>query len=445
MSDVRARELITTAQHTLDDATAELMPPVVVPTAPVIVHAGESWQAAHDAADDGATILVEVGSYAGALVSTKRITWQALDPIAPGRIARDAVVPTLRSTGTTLLNSATDAVFIGLGFTSGDPNATIVADVGVRLVLDRVLVLGDPVKGQHRGCCLHGTDAVVRQSVIDHCFAVGRDAQAVACWDGTDGLTIFDCYLGGGAQSFMAGGADAVSADRIPKRIKILASRLSKELRWYALGAQIKCAIELKDVIDFAMADCVCEYAGISGGSTGYAALVTPRNQNGTATYSTISGVTFDRSTFRYAGGGMNFLGSDDEKDAKTGVVHQSGPLADIAIRHCFFDLDPTAGPWKGPARCFIINRGPAYPVTRLTLDSITVHGAHMDVGLYVIKAPLGLVVNNLILAAGTKYGDVKVDAGGGGWSALQTLAPDTIVDAATRTGTATGAVGYPA
>lgn len=415
----------------LQQALVELQaPPPPPPTNNIIpVTAGALLQSVHDSAPEGSTLQLEPGTYNGVLNSTKRLTWESNLILPPGRITPNLCPVTIISSGQTLTNKATDAIFRGMCFKSTDPQQTIVVDNGLRFVFEQCVSIGDPAKGQHRGFCPHGTDAIITDSFIDECWLVGRDAAAIGGWDGTNGLLVNNSYLGGGAQSILFGGADPANPSRTPQKIQIQKCILSKNPNWYTLGAQIKTALELKNAVDVTVQDTVMEYAGISGGSTGYVCLLTPRNQNNTAPFSSVQRVLLERCLMRFGGGAFNLLGQDD--------TNPSGPLMDITIRNVMAsDLDPT-GPWKGQGRIFLFNKGPQ----KVTIDGFTAAGKNLQAQFYFIKPPVGLTVRNAVLPV-TKYG-VKIDGGASGWDAVKatTFAPDTVVDL--KPGD-TGAVGYP-
>lgn len=430
----KARSLIQQSIACSQDALAALddSPTPPTPSDEITVPAGTSLQAAIDAAPDGATLLVEPGTFEERITVAKPLTIKPTIAVVDGRAT--AVSPTvwLTSSGPTVTISGSHVNLTGLGVQSTNCDQDLLVDVGDHTVLDRCVLLGDPIKGQHRGIQAHGGNCQYLQCYVDNCFLPGRDAQALSGWDGTNGLLVDDCYLGGGAQSIMFGGADPSDESRTPRNVLIKRSTLSKSPDWYACGAQIKCALELKNCLDFAIEDCVLDYAGISGGSTGYSILFTPRNQNNSAPYSSVQRVRVERCLCRYAGGGANLLGSDD--------ANPSGPLSDVVFYNVEFrDMDPSAE-CGGQGRVFLLNSGNAHAVANVTIDSVTASGVNMKAGLYVIKAPSGLIVRNLVLPE-TKYGDVKIDGGGSGWDALLELAPDTVVD---LTDDDTGASGVP-
>src|SRR5262249_33580269 len=142
-------------------------------------------------------------------------------------------------------------------------------------------------------------------------------------------------------------------------------------LEWYG-KYDIKCGLELKCADTVIVQDTTIEYAGISGGSTGFVLLLTPRNQDGTAPWSLVQHVRFERVTLRNGGGVANLMGHDSP--------NQSGTLNDIVFKNVYAEnIDPKAGPWNGQGRCFLVTSAPS----GIVLDGVTVKGANLGASFY--------------------------------------------------------------
>jgi hypothetical protein len=99
---------------------------------------------------------------------------------------------------------------------------------------------------------------------------------------------------------------------------------LSKNPAWYAQHVQIKNAFELKCAINVKLTNSILEYAGTSAGQGAYLIVLTPRNQDGGAPWSTVQNVLIENCIGRYAGGVAQFLGRDDGNESDVlGVVIQ--------------------------------------------------------------------------------------------------------------------------
>lgn len=407
--------------------TDELMAPLPPSGGPKVISAGTLLQPVLDSAEDGTTFLLEDGVYSGNLKFVKPVTLRSRSEALPGRVKKAFRPVVLQAKTThTLLNYGLN--FTGIGFGSDDPLQTIVTGTAERVTFDRCTILGDPVKGQRRGLLANGKTTTLLGCHIDDCRLPAKETQAVLGTDKTDTLLIDNCYLGGGSQSVMIGGADPSSEANIPQNIVIRRSTLSKNPAWYLENAQIKCALELKDCIGFIMQDSIFEYGGVAEGQAGYLMLFTPRNQGGTAPYSTVRNVLIERCTGRHGGGCVSMLGTD--------YVNTSGFLEGLIIRNVMFDdIDPHLVTGSS-GRCFYFNNAPR----EVTLDGITINGSNLNsIGYFDKAPPVGLEIRNMKYPA-SKY-PWKIDGGGQGIPAIQAYAPDAIIKISP---TDIGAVGYP-
>lgn len=328
-----------------------------------------------------------------------------------GRVTRDEPLPTFTG-GLRVLGDAVGLYSLALA--NAVQTADILVLLGLAPVVSRCRILGDPVNGQKRGIAANGGDMLIAHCLVDYCFQPAQDAQAICGWDmRAPGLIIDDCELRGGAQSVMIGGADTLTAAGIPMKIRISNSLLTKDPAWIG-KAQIKCALEFKNVIGAFVTNCVLEYGGVSQGQGAYLVVATVRNQGGKAPFSTIRDVVLQGCTGGHAGGVLNLLGSDN--------VNPSGPLDGLTLSDCHFtDIDPLT--WKGAGRLFTFDRAPK----NVTLRNVTVEGANLLALGYFTGAAPGLIMAGLDLPP-AKYG-WKIDAGGSGRRALQTLMPDAQLD----------------
>jgi hypothetical protein len=402
---IQAQQQLASALLALDEASAP--PPALLIATPAAL------DLALARAPAGAVLtLSRTLVYPGGLTLTTPVTLQS-EIVGTGRMTREEPAPTVLGG---IRVTADDVTLIGLAIRHTNPRTDIVVLSGARPTLDRCRVLGDPLTGAKRGIAANGSAMTIRRGYIDDCWQPAQDAQAICAWDMGPGLDIDDCYLAGGAQSVMLGGADPTSEARTPRNVSIQHSTLTKNPRWFAAGVQLKCALELKNAIGVRVTDCALEYAGTSQGQGAYLIVATPRNQGGQAPYSTVRDVVIAQCTGRFAAGLVNLLGTDN--------VHPSGPLADFTIQDCqFTDIDPT-GLTGGTGRLFMVDRAPQ----RVTLDGITVAGQHLAaLGYFSGAAPVGFVATRLTLPP-AKYG-WKIDAGGMGRAALQTYMPDAQLD----------------
>jgi hypothetical protein len=404
MPDIAAaKSALASAQALMQKAIAALTDTV----SPVIrVNAGQSLQAAIDAAPAHATLQLEDATYDGAIMISKPLSFIGFNPPPTRRATRTSVSAWITSRDpqqTIFIDSPELVQFTGIGVKTTSQDATLINHVGAGLVLDRVVALGDPAVGAHRGLLLNGATVQVRQCYVDDIFVFGRDSCALGGTDGSRDIVVDDCALYGAGMSVLFGGADSSSVERMPTNVRITHSLLSKNPAWYTMrgptGAtiNIKNAYELKVGINCYLADSILEYAGISEGQSAYLILLNVRNQNGKAPWTAIKNFKTERILGRHAGGCINFLGADDRPGFPSDV------LDGATIKNAkFTDIDPTSGPWKGAGRGFFFANAPRH----VTLDGITVEGTLGALGYFDVpaKRPLGLTLQN-IKSSPTTYG----------------------------------------
>lgn len=418
MSIEKAREL---ARQLLD----ELADP---PAAPVPIATPEALDAALLTAAAGETLLLSTALiYPSPLtlrvgVRLQSETWAGLQ----GRqIAGDEPAPRFLAGVTALVDGHQ---LLGVEIRQTDPLRTIGIMGGIGSIWDRVRVLGDPARGAHRGIDYRGASGAITNSYVDDIFQPAQDTQAVYSQEMLPGGGLFmeNNYFCAAGETVMFGGGDPSSEAGIPRNVVLNNSVLTKKPEWLAFvtptkhAQQIKCALELKNIISFQSSGCAFEYAGISEGQGGYLFVLTPRNQGNTAPFTTVQDVSIENFSGRCCSGIANFLGSDN--------VHPSGPLKNVTLRNgAVSQVDRATLPGT-TGRLFMFDRGPQ----AVTLDTIAVDGQNVTAACYFTGAPpVGLVVKNLTLPP-SKYGN-KIDGstgkGGSGRAALLAYMPDATLD----------------
>lgn len=312
---------------------------------------------------------------------------------------------------------------LGIEIRHTDPTKTISVMGGLDSGWDRVRVLGDSSKGGKRGIDFRGGLGTITNSYVDDIFQPAQDTQAIYSQEMLPGggLAIMGCFLRAAGQSVMLGGGDPASAAGVPSNVQLLRSVLTKRPEWLTIvngrhAQQVKCALELKNIVGFSSDGCTFEYAGMSAGQGGYVFVLTPRNQGNTAPFSTVQDVAVEHFTARYGSGVVNFLGSDN--------LHPSGPLKNVAFRNgTVTDIDHLTLPGT-TGRLFMFDRSPQ----SITLDTIAVDAQNVAaLGYFAGAAPVGFVASRLTLPP-SKYG-WKIDAGKSGRAALLAYMPDAQLD----------------
>lgn len=345
----------------LDTATAEIAaakaillgstPEPPEPDDVIEVGPGDDLRSVIEQAPAGATLRIDVGyTYdLGVLTISKPLTLEssAAATLPPGRVTPSLVGPQLRGE---VAFTAPGIVWRGLRL-EGTGQTMITA--GPATFLDRCLLLGRDTAEQHRGVAANAPDISIYGCHIGNVWA-DQDSQAVCGWDGMQHLSIRDSFLEASGENFMAGGADASSADRMAADVLIEDCTFSKPTAWMTkAGCVAKNLLELKAVKGCTIRRCHFEYSWAQG-QAGYAIVVTVRNQNGQAIWSTIEDVLIEDNTIRHVAGGFSFLGRDDE--------HESQVMQRVTVRrNTIEDLSRSwAMPGKDPAgRAYFISGGP--------------------------------------------------------------------------------------
>lgn len=284
---------------------------------------------------------------------------------------------------------------LGLDVRHTTPTTDIVSVRANFATLDRLRLLGDPVTGTKRGVQFHAGSWILARSYVDDIKQPAQDTQAVYTQEMTKpyGGLVDDCYLSAAGQAVMVGGGDPPDESQIPRDITIQRSTLTKNAAWYTEAWQIKCALELKNCIGFAIYDSTLSGAGTSQGQGAYLIVLTPRNQGGAAPWSTVQNVVIDHCAGDTASGVLSMMGYDASVDKP------SGPLKNVIVRDSkFTNIDPK-GPTKltqekGSGRLFYYQRGPAM----VTLEALTVEGQNLKALTYMEYEPPTGVLRNLKL-----------------------------------------------
>jgi hypothetical protein len=328
--------------------------------------------------------------YPTALTLRRSVTLQAETLTAGAHGRSTSPLPSFRD-GITIPGDA--VTLIGLEVRKGDPLTDIVTFTGAHVTLDRLRILGDPLKGAKRGVRANGNgDAAIVRSYIDDCFQSypGNDSQAILAWDMAPGLLIEDNFLRAGSETVMIGGADASSdAERMPANVTIRGNTITKRPEWQAQPIGVKNTLELKAVRGATIEDNDISQSWGGHGQDGYLFLITPRNQDGRAPWSTVQDVIFRHNRLSHAAAAFNVLGLDNIKESKAGMptpigtVRPSVRMARVSITgNTVTDIDPTA--YTGSNRLMLIGAGPE----QLTIDGNTFAAVHLGAQVYFYGAP---------------------------------------------------------
>ena len=346
-----------------------LVATLTVHAATITVPAGGNVQSAINAAQYGDTIILEAGAIYNASLTlplksgTGEIVIQSsrLSELPEGvRVspAQSALFAKLQSSipAEPVVKTAAGAHhyrFQGIEFSTSTPT-TVVYDlirlgngrdlqttldqVPHHLVFDRCYIHGFDTQDVQRGVSFNSAETTVSNSYISNIHGAGFDTQAIGGWNGPGPFRIINNYLEAAGENIMFGGSDPASEAFIPSNIEVRRNFVFKPLSWkvgdptYAGNHwTVKNLFELKNAKNVVVDGNVFQNCWTDG-QTGIPILFTVRNQDGTAPYSIISNVTFTNNVVKGAEGGMNFLGSDNEKPSQrsTGALVANNLFTDI-------------------------------------------------------------------------------------------------------------------
>lgn len=180
------------------------------------------------------------------------------------------------------------------------------------IIFDRCYVHGTPSAQNIRGIEMDGAYIAVIDSYVSDFQANGQDTQALWAYNTTGPLKIVDNYLEAAGENVLFGGADSLSSSLVPSDIQISENYFFKPL------SLIGTSLDVKNLLEFKAAQRVL----VSGNTfvnnplqsqNGFALLVTPRNQDGSAPWSVTSDIAFSQNILMNVGSGITILGTDDE------------------------------------------------------------------------------------------------------------------------------------
>ena len=179
------------------------------------------------------------------------------------------------------------------------------------ITVDRCYLHGDTTVGTVRGVAMNGANIAVIDSYISD-IAASADAQAVGSWNGPGAFKIVNNFLVGAGENVMFGGSDPTITNLVPSDITIQNNYFYKPLEWMNRTP----TWTVKNLLEFKNAQRVLVEGNLFqnnwlGAQAGFSILFTPRNQSGTAPWSTVQDITFQYNTLLNLGSGLNFLGYD--------------------------------------------------------------------------------------------------------------------------------------
>jgi hypothetical protein len=223
-------------------------------------------------------------------------------------------------------------------------------DQSHHLIFDRCYLHGDPAKGSRRSIALNGQHLAVIHSYVSDFKEVGADSQALAGWNGSGPIRIVDNYLEGGAENVMFGGADPVIPGLVPSDIEIRGNTFAKNPQWIPGNSKYDGSRwTMKNLLELKNARRVLVEANVFEDYDGFAIVITPRNQSGTAPWSTVEDVTIRHNWIRRVSSVLNISGYDE--------YHSSRPTDRITVEDNIAESLSNIGP-PNP-KMILINQAP--------------------------------------------------------------------------------------
>lgn len=283
-------ELVDQALSILQEIRAELVPPAPPPSTEVIVGPGANLVSVLASLTGGETVRVDPTVTSTDLVITKPVT------LIGGQLLGNTQV------------KASNVTFLQTKF-KGTTNGQTILVAGEGTTVNDCDLVGSDI-GQHRGILANAKNITIKNTRISNIWH-SIDTQAILGYEGTENLLVEDCYLEASGENIMFGGADPSSESLIPKNIVIRNCHMYKPMEWLTkANCGVKNLFELKNVKNILVENCVFENCFVDA-QIGFAIVMSVRNQDGRAPFSTIEDVIFRNNTVKHMAGAISVLGKD--------------------------------------------------------------------------------------------------------------------------------------
>jgi hypothetical protein len=398
----------------------------VAPTgATLTVTAGGDLQAALNQAQLGDTIVLQAGAtFTGPFKlpnKTSGTGWiyvvssnlASLPPpgqrVGPNNaVNMPKIVSRASNTALTTIANSHDFRFVGIEFSpvAGASVYTLIpignadtspATLANHIVFDRCYVHGDPAVNEWRGIEMDGAYVAVIDSYISDFQAEGFDTQGLWAYNTTGPLQIRNNYIEAAGENVMFGGADSREAALVPADIEISNNYFFKPLSLIATRYTMKNLLEFKAARRVVVTGNTFEN-NPAGAQAGFAIVITPRNQNGTAPWSVTTDIAVTSNTLINVGAGFDVLGQDNN--------HPSLLTERILIRN---NLVGVTGLNGADARGFeFLGGGNDYTIDHNTLINSTLPPGFATSTLAMAQSPVSKVDNFVFtnnLSTQTHYG----------------------------------------
>lgn len=164
------------------------------------------------------------------------------------------------------------------------------ADLPHHVIFDRCYIHGSDANGLRRGLQFNGDNLAAIECYISNCKE-DSDTQTILGFNGRGPIKIHNCYLEAAGENVMFGGADSQITNEFIRDITITRNYFFKPQAWIPLNWTVKNVLELKCAARVLIKGNILENCWADA-QEGEAFMITPRNQNGTASWSNVTDVT---------------------------------------------------------------------------------------------------------------------------------------------------------
>ena len=196
-------------------------------------------------------------------------------------------------------------------------SASSLSELPHDITIDRCYIHGTSKGNVKRGIVFNGASLAVIDSYISDIHVVGQDTQAVGGWNGPGPFKIVDNELDAAGENVMFGGARPALVNNIPSDIEIRGNHFFKPLSWM-VGSPSYGGIHwtVKNLLEFKIAQRVLITGNILENNwvdaqAGFAFLITPRTEYGTAPWVYVQDITFTYNVLRHTASAVNISGLD--------------------------------------------------------------------------------------------------------------------------------------
>lgn len=287
-------------------------------------------------------------------------------------------------------------------------DTSFLSQFAYNIVLDRMYIHGQPNYNVKRGVGLDSKSSAVIDSYISDIHVVGQDAQAIAGIWGPGPYKIVNNYFEGSTENVLFGGDDPRVTDLVPSDIEFRGNYVYKPRTWRVGSSNysgthwaVKNLFELKNAQRILIQGNIFDGSWVDGQS-GYAIVLTTRNQGGRCSWCVVQDVTFSNNIVRHASSGLSINGHDDHYPTNP-------PTNRIKINNNLWE-DISSANWGGSGWAVLLDGGTSAPGPlniELSNNTFLQDGTAIMAGSYytptVSTKPSSVIINNIF--AHNSYG----------------------------------------